>query len=98
MDTTVPADYKVSATTGRVQVLSSDGIGKVKLRSFIHFDEDQTDASASRNAKWSMDEQTELDCAIKNDDLQVSAAYTQTSNGADCFKGKWHALFRRSNN
>jgi hypothetical protein len=65
MDTTVPADYKVSATTGRVQVLSSDGIAEVKLRSFIHFDENQTEASVSRDAKWSMDEQTELDCEIK---------------------------------
>ena len=93
----VPADYKVSGTTGRVQVLSSDGIGKVKLRSFIHFDENQAGAPASRDAKWSMDEQTDLACEIKNDDMQVTATYTQTSNGADCFKGTWHALFRRSN-
>ncbi len=98
MDTTVPADYKVSAASGRVQVLSSDGVGKVKLRSFIHFDENQTEAPASRDAKWSMDEQTDLACEIKNDDMQVTAAYAQTSNGADRFMGKWHALFRRSDN
>jgi hypothetical protein len=95
MDTAVPADYKVSATAGRVQVLSSDGVARVKLRSFIHFDENQPGA-ASRDAKWSMDERTDLDCLIKNGEMQVNATYAQTSNGADCFKGTWHTMFQPS--
>ena len=95
MDTAVPAEYRVSAPAGRVQVLSSDGIARVKLRSFIHFDENQTGAT-SHETKWSMDEQTDLDCFIRNGEMQVNATYAQTSNGAECFKGTWQTMFHPS--
>ena len=97
MDTEVAADFTVSDTRERVEVLASDGVASVKLRSFIHFDEKQTGAAAPSDAQWSMDEQTDLNCQIKGSDMLVSAAYDQTSNGAGCFKGTWHTTFRRSN-
>jgi hypothetical protein len=77
-------------------VLASDGIARVKLRSLIHFDQNQVNSPTPADSKWSMDERTDLVCEIKDGDMQVSAAYTQTSDGADCFQGTWHARFRRS--
>ena len=97
MDTTVPADYRISATSGRVQVLSSDGIAQVKLRGFIHFNESQTASRTSGEGTWSMDEKTDMSCEIKNGDMRVTANYSQNSNGVECFRGAWHTVFRHSN-
>src|SRR5579871_2054105 len=38
LDSDAPRDYKVSGTHGKIEVLSTDGIARVSLRSIIHFD------------------------------------------------------------
>ncbi len=98
MDSEVPAQYQVSGTRGKIEVLSSDGVTRVSLRGFIHFDQKQTSSSPSTDAKWSMEERTDMDCEIKDGKMWVASAFTQTSNGADCFKGTWHARFERFDN
>ena len=95
METEIPAEYQVNGTSGRVEVASSDGVAKVKLRSFIHFDQKQMASSAPKDSKWSMDERTDMACEIKDGNMDVDAAFAQTSDGAECFKGTWHGRFRR---
>lgn len=95
MDTAVPAEYQIGATSGKVEVLSSDGIARATLRSFIHFEQQQTTLSASTDSKWYMDERTDMTCKIKGDSMQVKAAFTQTSDGTECFAGTWHTLFQK---
>ena len=94
----VPAEYQISGTSGKVEVLSSDGIARVKLRSFIHFNQNQIGSLAPTDSKWSMDERTDMVCEIKDGDMQVSATFTQTSDGTECFKGTWHTRFVRFDN
>jgi hypothetical protein len=96
MDTAVPDQYKISGTGGEVQVLASDGVGKVKLHSYIHFEQNEVGTAAASDATWSMDEQTEMDCEMKDGDLQVLGAYTQISDGMACFRGTWHTRFLRA--
>jgi hypothetical protein len=96
MDTAVPAQYKVSGTNGEVQVLASDGIGKVKLHSYLHFEQNEVGTAAASDSTWSMDEQTEMNCEMKDGDLQVIGAYTQISDGMACFRGSWHTRFMRA--
>jgi hypothetical protein len=98
MDSEMPAEYQVSGTAGKIEVLSSDGVARVRLRGFIHFDQKQTSSSASTDSKWSMDERTEMNCEIKDGKMWVAGAFTQTSDGADCFRGTWHAGFERFDN
>jgi hypothetical protein len=93
MDTDVPAEYQIGAATSKVEVLSSDGATRVGLRSLIHFNQNQV--AAPSDSSWSMDEQTDMACEIKNGTMEVTATYTQTSDGTDCFKGTWHARFNR---
>lgn len=95
MDSEVPVEYQVSGTSGKVEVISSDGLARVRLRSFIHFDQKQVDTPTKSDSVWSMDEHTEMDCEIKDGDMQVRGAFTETSDGGECFKGTWHARFRR---
>jgi hypothetical protein len=95
MDSEVPVEYRVSGTSGKVEVVSSDGLTRVRLRSFIHFDQKQVDTPSGSDSVWAMDEHTEMDCEIKNGDMQVRGAFTETSDGGECFKGTWHARFRR---
>ena len=79
-----------------MQVLSSDGSARVKLRGLIHFNENQTASRTSGAGSWSMDEQTDMSCEVSGGDMKVTATYAQTSDGVECFKGKWHTTFRRS--
>jgi hypothetical protein len=95
IDTAVPEEYQISGTSGKVEVLSSDRINRVTLRSFIHFEQLQTASLAPSDSKWSMDEQTDLICEIKAEHMEVKATFTQTSDGTECFKGTWHTLFNR---
>jgi len=95
MDTEIPAEYQVSGTSGKVEVLSSDGIARVRLRSFIHFDQKRADSTTTSDSTWSMDERTEMDCEIKDGDMQVVGAFSQTSDSAECFRGTWHVRFRK---
>jgi hypothetical protein len=96
IDTAVPAEYQISGTGGKVEVLSSDGIARATLRSFIHFEQRQTTSPATTDSKWSMDERTDMTCEIKNGEMEVKATFTQTSDGTQCFEGTWHTLFKRS--
>ena len=96
MDTAVPDEYKISGTNGQVQVVASDGVGKVKLHGFIHFEENEVGTAASSDSTWSMDEQTEMDCELKDGDLQVIGRYTQISDRTACFRGTWHTRFIRT--
>jgi hypothetical protein len=96
MDTAVPDEYKIRSINGAVQVLASDGVGKVKLHSFIHFEQNEVGTAAASDSTWSMDEQTEMDCELKDGDLQVIGRYTQISDRMACFRGTWHTRFTRS--
>ncbi len=95
LDSDAPRDYKVSGTHGKIEVLSSDGIARVSLRSIIHFDQKQPTSKADSNSKWSMDERTDMICQIDGETMEVGAAFSQTSDGAECFRGAWHAHFKR---
>ena len=95
MDTNVPAGYEISGTTGKVEVLWSDGSSRVRLRSLIHFDQKQIASEKPIDGKWSMSEQTDMACAIKDGGMEVNATYVQTSDGTECFKGTWHTRFHR---
>jgi hypothetical protein len=95
LDSDAPRDYKVSGTHGKIEVLSTDGIARVSLRSIIHFDQKQPTSKSNSDSKWSMDERTDMACQIDGETMEVGAAFTQTSDGADCFRGTWHAHFKR---
>ncbi len=95
LDTEVPAEYQISAASGKVEVLSSDGVAKVRLRSLVHFDQKQTASRASSDAQWSMDEETNIACEVKDAGMDVAASYAQTSDGSECFRGTWHTRFHR---
>ncbi|HVN28368.1 MAG TPA: hypothetical protein VMT64_07775 [Candidatus Binataceae bacterium] len=96
MDTAVPAEYEMNGASGEVQVMETDGIGKVKLHSSIHFEQNQVGTDASSDAKWSMNEQTEMSCDIRGDELEVVGIYTQISDKTACFRGRWHTRFIKS--
>ena len=95
LDTEVPPQYQISGTNSKVEVLASDGVAKVRLRSFVHFDQKQMASRASSGGDWSMDEETNMACEIKDGSMDVAASYAQTSDGSECFRGTWHTRFHR---
>ncbi len=38
---------------------------------------------------------TDMVCEIKDGEMEVTATFTQASDGAECFKGTWHTRFRK---
>ena len=92
-ETGVVPNEQIKNARGRVDALATDGRAYAKMRSDLRFEENHIEPGL-RGSTFAVDEDTMLDCRIRDDAMGVSAEVYGTRDGEPWFKARWHADFR----
>ena len=85
---------RITNTTGRVQLVSTDGRSYATFRAFLHFDEfHKHPVGLFGNSTFAVDEETDLQCAIRPDGMHASGVVYGQHDGAPWFRAWWHTTF-----
>ncbi len=84
-------------TSGRLQLISTDGRSFAKMRGYLHFDEFRRPAVFGTST-FAVDEITDLQCTIEPDGMHASGLVYGERDGAPWFRAWWHTTFYHVSN
>jgi hypothetical protein len=83
---------RITNTTGKLKLVSTDGRSYATMRGFLHFDEFRP-AAFFGSPTFAVDEVTDLQCQIEPDGMHASGLVYGEHDGAPWFRAWWHATF-----
>jgi len=89
---------RITNTSGRVAVVSTDGRSYASLRALLHFDEFRRHPRPFSNATFAVDEVTDLQCNIRPDGMHASGVVYGEHDGAPWFRAWWNTTFFHESN
>lgn len=90
---------RIVNTTGRLQLISTDGRNYAKMRAYLHFDEFRRPAMFGFGSPtFAVDEVTDLQCTIEPDGMHASGLVYGEREAQPWFRAWWHTTFFRVRN
>ena len=90
-ETGVEPSEKIINPHGKVVPISTDGRDYATMQATLHFDEYSIDRDGAPT--FTVDENTDLNCKIQGDVMQINANVYGTRDGSPWFRATWHAQF-----
>ncbi len=85
---------RIINTSGRLQLVSTDGRSYARMRAYLHFDEFHVHVFGwLSHSTFPVDEVTDLDCTIEPDGMRAMGIVYGERDGAPWFRAWWHTRF-----
>jgi len=86
---------RIINSSGRLNLLSTDGRSYAKMRGYLHFDEFSDSAAPVwwGTSTFAVDEVTDLQCTIEPDGIHATGVVYGERDGEPWFRAWWHTTF-----